>query len=77
MKPFSENIKKARKQKGWSQEQTSRFLRVGRPRYGAWEEGRGNPPWEMMPVIMEVFEIKEQDMYPFIFNEEFFKKNTY
>ncbi len=71
MKPFSENIKKARKQKGWSQEQAARALNVGRPRYGSWEEGRARPAWEMQAVIMEVFEIKEQDMYPFIFNDNF------
>lgn len=79
MKPLSDNIKRARKASGLTQEQAARKLsnlrreEVSRSRYAKYEEGI-NPPWDMMPVIMKAFGIKEQDMYPFIYNEEFFKK---
>lgn len=72
---FSQNLVKARKKKGWSQEKTARKMKtVERARYAAWEEGRSNPPMDLMPVIMEAFGIKENDMYPFVFNENFFRK---
>jgi DNA-binding XRE family transcriptional regulator len=72
-KALPKNLKEARSRKEWSQEQAARRIGIKQKTYAKYEE-KVNPPWELMPVIMEAFGIKEEDMYPFCYNEDFFKK---
>lgn len=77
MRPLANNIREARKNKGWSQERAAQKLGIKRPAYAKYEEDRAQPKADMLRIIMEHFGIQEQDMYPFVFNQEFWgEKNT-
>lgn len=73
MRPLAKNIKQARKIKGLSQEQAARKLGLTKKTYAKYEEDRNRPKWEQLKIIMEHFGIKEEDMYPFVFNENFWE----
>jgi transcriptional regulator with XRE-family HTH domain len=73
MKPLSKNLKKARNQKGWSQERTAQKLGIKQKTYAKYEEGRSYPKPELLKIILEYFGIKEEEMYPFVYNESFWE----
>jgi transcriptional regulator with XRE-family HTH domain len=76
-KALSKNIKQARKKKGWSQEQLARKLEVSRSLISK-VENKGmvsNKVWELLPVIMEYFGISQNETFPFLFTEDFSKKD--
>ncbi len=66
-KIFSDNLRKARKSKGWSQEEAAKRLSVTRPAWGSYEEGRAEPSFELLQRICCVFGIK--DLNAFLFGE--------
>jgi transcriptional regulator with XRE-family HTH domain len=73
-RPLSINITTARKRKGLTQEQQAKALKMDRPRYAAYEEDRAEPHYDLVKTIMDFHGIKEEDMYPFIFNKNFWKE---
>lgn len=77
MRPLALNIKTARKKKGWSQERTAQKLGINQKAYAKYEEDRSQPRTDMLKIILDYFGIKEEEMYPFVYNENFWsKKNT-
>lgn len=71
---FSKNIKQARTNKGWSQEKAANKLGIKQKTYAKYEEGRSYPPPELLKIIIEYFGINEQDMYPFVYNDNFWNE---
>lgn len=69
MSIFSDNFKKARKSKGWSQDQAANVLQIKRSRLGSYEDGRAHPPYELFIIIVDVFGIR--DWKGFINNVDF------
>jgi len=59
MSTFSSNLKKARKAKGWSQDETAALLAIKRSRLGSYEDGRAHPPFELFIKIVDTFEIRD------------------
>lgn len=74
MRPLANNLKKARKKKDLTQGQTAIGLKLNIKTYQAYEEDRAEPSLGMMAVILDFFEIREEEVYPFIYNEDFWKK---
>jgi transcriptional regulator with XRE-family HTH domain len=72
-KPLAKNIRTARKKKDESQEKTARKLGIKQKTYAKYEEGRSYPKPELLKIILEYFDIKEEDMYPFVYNENFWQ----
>jgi transcriptional regulator with XRE-family HTH domain len=70
---FSENLKKARNLKGWSQEQAAAKIGIKRARLGSYEEGRADPPNKILTLIVETFGVQD-DVYGFINNRDFYDK---
>jgi transcriptional regulator with XRE-family HTH domain len=68
---FSHNLAKARKRKEESQERVARKLGIKQKTYAKYEEGRSYPKPELLKIIIEYFGIREEDMYPFVYNENF------
>lgn len=64
---FTENLKRKRKEKGFTQEAISTQLNISQKRYASWEEGRGNPNFHYLSKLCEVLEI--DDLYLFISKE--------
>lgn len=74
MSIMSNNLKKARKAiDGLTQDKAAKLLGVGRPRIGAWEEGRSTPPLSKFPKIVQLYNIT--DWTGFILDENFDPKN--
>jgi len=69
MSTFSDNLKKARKSKGWSQDQTAAILNIKRSRLGSYEDGRAHPPYELFIRVVDLFGIL--DWRGFINNVDF------
>lgn len=73
MKPLNKNIREGRKKKGWSQEALAR--KVGKPRRTVSSHENGvRPEDDLIMVYMQFFGLEEKDFYPFISNENFWKK---
>lgn len=73
MRPLAKNIKQARKKKDESQERVARKLGIKQKTYAKYEEGRSYPKPELLKIILEYFGIKEEEMYPFVYNESFWE----
>lgn len=70
MSIMSSNLRKARKAiDGLTQDKAAKLLGVGRPRVGAWEEGRSTPPLSKFPKIVQLYNIT--DWVGFILDENF------
>ena len=63
-KTFSENLRKERRKKGFTQQEISDRLNISRKRYAKWEEGRATPSIEYLPSLCEVLRI--DDLYLFL-----------
>lgn len=59
MNYISENLKKARKSLGWSQEQTAKALGIKRATLASYEEGRATPSIKLLPRLTQVFVIRD------------------
>lgn len=70
---FGNNLKKLRHQAGWTQEKAAIEIGVGRPAYGAWEEGRSFPRREDLVKVARTFRIT--DLIGLIENEHFDPNN--
>jgi transcriptional regulator with XRE-family HTH domain len=55
--PVSQNLIKARKNMGWSQQKASDLLNVTLKAYQSWEEGRANPDINILPLLCSTFQI--------------------
>lgn len=66
---FAKNLSTVRQLFGWSQEKTAEKLKVNRPAYAAWEEGRSFPSATCLIRIAKTFKIT--DLIGFIENEHF------
>lgn len=66
-KTFAENLKRERKNKGFTQETIASELKITRARYSSWEEGRGTPNIYYLSKLSEVLEV--DDLYLFISKE--------
>jgi transcriptional regulator with XRE-family HTH domain len=71
MRPLSTNLRKARKEKGWSQQRAAQKIGIKQKTYAKYEEDRAEPNTELLKIILEYFGIREEDMYPFVYNENF------
>lgn len=71
---FSDNLKKARKLKGWIQQEAADNIGIKRATYAAYEESRADPPNKTLTLIAEVFEV-EDDVYGFMNNRDFYDKD--
>ncbi len=54
---FAENIKGLRKSRSLTQETVSRALGIGRGRWAKYEEGRAEPPLDLLRRIAEYFDV--------------------
>ena len=72
-RPLAENLIRLRKTKGLTQGEAAIKLGKSIKTYQAWEEDRAEPQLKMIKIIMEAFGLKETDMYPFAYNEDFWK----
>jgi transcriptional regulator with XRE-family HTH domain len=59
MRPFAENLKKVRNERGWSQEKASRIIGIPRSRLGSYEEDRAQPDMATFTMICAGYEIDE------------------
>lgn len=66
-KTFADNLKRRRKEKGFTQETIAAELGISRKRYSSWEEGRGTPNIYYLSKLCEVLEV--DDLYLFISKE--------
>jgi transcriptional regulator with XRE-family HTH domain len=57
MKKIASNLKVLRESKGLSQESLATALVITRPRLGAYEEGRNEPPIEILVRLSDYFHI--------------------
>jgi transcriptional regulator with XRE-family HTH domain len=64
---FSENIKKLRKDRGWTQEQASDKLGIKMHNLGAYEEGRARPPLDVLKKFVELY--KPKNVRKFLFDQ--------
>jgi transcriptional regulator with XRE-family HTH domain len=69
---FSENLIKARKLKGWSQEETAAKLFRSREAYAKWENGRNEPSQETLILIC--IELEIDDLMQFLNNPEYLQE---
>lgn len=67
---FSKNLKRARKNKGWSQEGAATAIGLNPKRYAKYEEGRAEPPHDILHKICDAYEIT--DLQAFISDESYF-----
>lgn len=70
---FGKNLKKMRERNGWTQAKAAAEIGVGRPAYGAWEEGRSFPSQIDLVRVAKTYRIT--DLVGFIENEHFDPKN--
>jgi transcriptional regulator with XRE-family HTH domain len=70
---FSENLKKARKLKSWTQREASQAIGIKLCTYASYEEGRADPPNKTLTLIVEVFNVQD-DVYGFLNNRDFYDK---
>lgn len=68
-KIVAENLKKARKAAGLTQDKASALLKIRRSSLGSYEEGRAMPPIVLFPMIADVYGIV--DWKRFIRDENF------
>jgi transcriptional regulator with XRE-family HTH domain len=68
---FAQNLVKARKFKGLTQEQAATYAKITRSSWGSYEEDRAFPSAEGLIAIAECLNV-EDDLYGFINNPEFF-----
>ena len=54
-KHFAAKLKSLRQEKGFSQEQLSRHIKISRPSIGAYEEGRSVPDIEKLIALADYF----------------------
>lgn len=59
---FGENIRTLRKLSGITQQKLAEELGVGRPRVGAWEEGRAEPPLTIVLAIAKHFGVTPSEL---------------
>ena len=71
IRPLAKNIRQGRKIKDESQEKTARKIGIKQKTYAKYEEGRCYPKPEILKILMEYFGIKEEEMYPCVYNEKF------
>ena len=57
------NLKKLRKQKGWSQEQTADYLNISQSAYARMENGESSSWANNLENITKVFEITLEDLF--------------
>ncbi len=57
MSILSDNLKKARKAHNISQEKAAVLLQIPRPRLASYEEGRAEPPYILLPRLVDVYGI--------------------
>jgi transcriptional regulator with XRE-family HTH domain len=68
MSNFSENLKKLRKQKKFTQENFSELLGIKRNTYAAYEEGRSEPPLDILLSISQI--LRHRDIYSLIASKD-------
>ena len=59
---ISEEIKKQRLKRNWTQEQLAEILNVSRPTISSWEVGRNYPDLETIVAISDLFEISLDEL---------------
>lgn len=65
---FATNLRKARAEKGWSQQQVAEQIGIKQKRYAAYEEGRADPSIQTLAAITKLFGIT--DFYTFLVGPE-------
>lgn len=68
---FSQNLVKARKEKGWSQEGAAKEIGVKRSVLGSYEEDRAEPPHDTLQKICKAYGI--HDLNSFMSNPSYFE----
>ncbi len=63
MNIVNQNLKFIRKQKQMTQQEFADFLKIKRSALGSYEEGRANPPYEVLATISEKFGISIDRLY--------------
>ena len=58
-KIFGNNIRKLRNRNNLSQQKVSNILKISRSAYASYEEGRAEPPLEILGRIMQLFQIND------------------
>ena len=61
---FNENLKKLRKEKGFSQEELAAKLNVVRQTISKWEKGLSVPDAQLLISLSEILEKAEYPFYP-------------
>lgn len=75
MKLINKRFKEIRKELGYTQEEFANILGIKRCSVGAYDESRALVPINLMPMIMELGNIPKEDMYDFLFEEDYKFKN--
>jgi ribosome-binding protein aMBF1 (putative translation factor) len=68
---FSQNLVKARKMKGWSQEGAAKSIGIKRSVLGSYEEDRAEPPHETLKKISEAYDV--HDLNSFMHDPSYFE----
>lgn len=75
MNLLNKRFKEIRKELGYTQEQYADFFGIKRCNVGSYDEGRATIPLNLIPKLMELGDIPKEDMYDFIFDENYETKN--
>lgn len=67
---FNEQLKKARKDKNYTQKQMTIFLNVSHNCYASWEQGRTEPNIEMIKKLSIILDITSDELLGIETNQE-------
>ena len=64
---FKDNMKNARKNKGWNQKEAAENLGIKVHNIGAYEEGRAEPKFDNLQKIISGYSINPVDLHTFLY----------
>lgn len=71
MNLVNKRFKEIRKELGYTQNEYAEILGIKRCSVGAYEENRAMIPIELLPKLLELGDVKKENLYDFIFNEKY------
>lgn len=71
MNLVNKRFREIRKELGYTQTEYAEILGIKRCSVGAYEENRAMIPIELFPKLMELGDVKKENLYDFIFNEKY------
>jgi DNA-binding XRE family transcriptional regulator len=64
VKPIHEILRELRAEMGMTQDEVAQAIGVNRPAYGAYEEGRAEPPFRCLLALAKLYDIPTPEIIP-------------